>query len=217
MKTLRNYLFLIVCCIFAATAFTACTGDSDDNSIDPTTYKSYLNNISGNYIGKMVFYKTPKNSSSTTLEKYDSISYANWKMSADSTITFYNFPVSKVDSVINVSNSSSESTKQLFEALKNCPPTTLKAFYGIPSKSYISSTYIAFIVNPTTIELTLNYGGASHKVYLVFTAGYYMGMWLSSNKTTQIQAVLSGVYVDSTTTPLSSDYINNIGVIWTSK
>ena len=60
MKLLTKFLALMLICT-TAMSITSCLGDSNDNDyseyqITPEKYTLYLNEMAGNYTGKMYFY-----------------------------------------------------------------------------------------------------------------------------------------------------------------
>ena len=93
MKLLTKFLALMLICT-TAMSITSCLGDSNDNDyseyqITPEKYTLYLNEMAGNYTGKMYFY----NDTISKVNKTDSVSVSVMiKGIDDSTITVLNFP-----------------------------------------------------------------------------------------------------------------------------
>lgn len=50
MKNLSRLFALLMCCTMAV-SLTSCLGTDDDGGIDPETYKTWLQQMSGNYYG----------------------------------------------------------------------------------------------------------------------------------------------------------------------
>lgn len=89
-----------------------------------------------------------------------------------------------------------------------------KARYFIPSSSWVSENVIQFMVQPYTIERTINFDGADHKVYFVFSPYTTTGAFSATNRKFQAQLALSAVCIDkldsSHTVP--SQFMNSIVV-----
>lgn len=212
MKNLSRLLIAIL--LFSVTAvFTSCLDDSNDDSIPEETYKSYLSSMAGNYSGKATFYVPSASSTTSAMVAYDSIQSISWRMRTDSTILVPSFPINKLDSAINITSSTPEKYSLLKDAISEMSSTSLTAFYYIPSSSYVSSSQIQFVVNPYTLETTLNYDGADHKVYFVFYTYTFGGTWTTS-RTMGMNMYLTAIYLDGTTSgdAIPSDYFNPIGI-----
>lgn len=224
MKNFKNLLMTFIGIIAVAMCATSCL-NSDDNSIDAVTQNRYQKLMSGMYSGKARFYQlksTGNLSSQKTYVKYDSI-HTSWDVSADSTFRINNFPVFMLDSAIVVEKTSTGSDaekyralNQAIRALKNSSEGYImgtKARYVIPSSSWVSENVIQFMVQPYTIERTINFDGADHKVYFEFSP-YTTGAFSATNRKFQAQLALSAVYIDkldsSHTVP--SQFMNSIVV-----
>lgn len=224
MKNFKNLLMTFIGIIAVAMCATSCL-NSDDDSIDAVTQNRYQKLMSGMYSGKARFYQlksTRSFSSQKTYVKYDSI-HTSWDVNADSTFRINNFPVFMLDSAIVVEKTSTGSDaekyralNQAIRALKNSSEGYImgtKARYFIPSSSWVSENVIQFMVQPYTIERTINFDGADHKVYFVFSP-YTTGAFSATNRKFQAQLALSAVYIDkldsSHTVP--SQFMNSIVV-----
>lgn len=224
MKNFKNLLMTFIGIIAVAMCATSCL-NSDDDSIDAVTQNRYQKLMSGMYSGKARFYQlksTRSFSSQKTYVKYDSI-HTSWDVNADSTFRINNFPVFMLDSAIVVEKTSTGSDaekyralNQAIRALKNSSEGYImgtKAIYVIPSSSWVSENVIQFMVQPYTIERTINFDGADHKVYFVFSP-YTTGAFSATNRKFQAQLALSAVCIDkldsSHTVP--SQFMNSIVV-----
>lgn len=224
MKNFKNLLMTFIGIIAVAMCATSCL-NSDDDSIDAVTQNRYQKLMSGMYSGKARFYQlksTRSFSSQKTYVKYDSI-HTSWAVNADSTFRINNFPVFMLDSAIVVEKTSTGSDaekyralNQAIRALKNSSEGYImgtKARYVIPSSSWVSENVIQFMVQPYTIERTINFDGADHKVYFVFSP-YTTGAFSATNRKFQAQLALSAVCIDkldsSHTVP--SQFMNSIVV-----
>lgn len=195
MKKFRNIFIAAMCCLVAAVSFTACI-NSEDYSIDDTTYKQYMTEMSGQYSGMLRLYYAKSTNSGITAEKYDSVR-TDWTVRTDSTVTLYRFPISKLDSAIVVpANDKTEKAEMLRELrlqLKDTPDTELKAFYYIPSKTAITSSYVQFYANPYTLETSFKYKGETKKAFFVFYANAYSGIWTPSKHSFEYQMGLYAI------------------------
>lgn len=224
MKNLKKLLMTFIGIIAVAMCVTSCL-NSDDDSIDAVTQNRYQKLMSGMYSGKARFYQlksTRSFSSQKTYVKYDSI-HTSWDVNADSTFRINNFPVFMLDSAVVVEKSATgteaekyRALNQAIRALKNSSEGYLmwtKARYVIPSTSWVSENVIQFYVQPYTIERTINFDGADHKVYFVFSP-YTTGAFSATNRKFQAQLALSAVCIDkldsSHTVP--SQFMNSIVV-----
>lgn len=224
MKNFKNLLMTFIGIIAVAMCATSCL-NSDDDSIDAVTQKRYQQIMQGMYTGNARFYQLKSIgslSSQKTYVKYDSIS-TSWDVNADSTFKINNFPVYMLDSAVVVEKTATgteaekyRALNQAIRALKNSSEGYLmwtKARYVIPSTSWVSDNVIQFMVQPYTIERTINFDGADHKVYFVFSP-YTTGAFSATNRKFQAQLALSAVYIDkldsSHTVP--SQFMNSIVV-----
>lgn len=224
MKNLKKLLMTFIGIIAVAMCVTSCL-NSEDDSIDAVTQQRYQQLMSGMYSGKARFYQlksTRMFSSQKTYVKYDSIR-TTWDVNADSTFRINNFPVFMLDSAVVVEKSATgteaekyRALNQAIRALKNSSEGYImgtKARYVIPSSSWVSENVIQFMVQPYTIERTINFDGADHKVYFVFSP-YTTGAFSATNRKFQAQLALSAVCIDkldsSHTVP--SQFMNSIVV-----
>lgn len=100
MNKMKCFLLLAVCAV--ATGFMSSCLSSDDDGFDSTFTQEelsmYLNRLSGEYNGKLMFYHRGQNKAGTRDSTVlDSIENVRWTIGRDSTIIIENFP----DSIYN--------------------------------------------------------------------------------------------------------------------
>ena len=225
MKNLRNFIMAFVGFIAVAMCVTSCLSNEDD-SLDYATQKQYQQVMEGPQTGKIRFYRqqgTRAYVGQQTLVKYDSIP-ANWYIGSDSTITINNFPVYMLDSAIIVNKDATgddavkyRSLNQAIRAMKDNHSqgfTTAKAFYAIPSTGWVSESVLQFMLQPLTIERTINFNGGDHKVYFVFNS-YNVGAFSRSTREAQASYTLSAICIDqlSPQNAVPSTYFNSVGIL----
>ncbi len=217
MKKFRNYILVMFCCLVAASAMTSCLGNSEDNSqpIDAATQKQYMMRMSGLYSGKIKFWKQYDNYS-TRLYAYDSVA-GSWRAGSDSLITVNTFPVNKLDSAIDVRDTSVPADlKDLFNAIKDYKGyVDLKSLYYIPDGAYVQNGAIQFFVNPITFKIDVTVGGKPKEAHFVFYANsnYGYGVWKlgSAVSTFQFQAALYQICLtDVGGTPTQSNTLSSL-------
>lgn len=225
MKNLRNFIMAFVGFIAVAMCVTSCLSNEDD-SLDYATQKQYQQIMAGPQTGKIRFYRqqgTRAYVGQQTLVKYDSIP-ANWYIGSDSTITINNFPVYMLDSAIIVNKDATgddavkyRSLNQAIRAMKDNYSqgfTTAKALYAIPSAGWVNESVLQFMLQPLTIERTINFNGADHKVYFVFNS-YNVGAFSRSTREAQASYTLSAICIDqlSQQNTVPSTYFNSVGIL----
>lgn len=225
MKNLRNFIMAFVGFIAVAMCVTSCLSNEDD-SIDYATQKQYQQIMAGPQNGKIRFYRqqgTRAYVGQRTLVKYDSIP-ASWYIGSDSTITINNFPVYMLDSAIIVNKDATgddavkyRSLNQAIRAMKDNHSqgfTTAKALYAIPSTGWVSESVLQFMLQPLTIERTINFNGGDHKVYFVFNS-YNVGAFSRSTREAQASYTLSAICIDklSQQNAVPSTYFNSVGIL----
>ena len=225
MKNLRNFIMAFVGFIAVAMCVTSCLSNEDD-SLDYATQKQYQQVMEGPQTGKIRFYRqqgTRAYVGQQTLVKYDSIP-ANWYIGSDSTITINNFPVYMLDSAIIVNKDATgddavkyRSLNRAIRAMKDNPSqgfTKAKAIYAIPSTGWVSESVLHFILQPLTIERTINFNGGDHKVYFVFNS-YNVGAFSRSTREAQASYTLSAICIDqlSPQNAVPSTYFNSVGIL----
>lgn len=225
MKNLRNFIMAFVGFIAVAMCVTSCLSNEDD-SIDYATQKQYQQIMAGPQTGKIRFYRqsgTRAYVGQQTLVKYDSIP-ANWYIGSDSTITINNFPVYMLDSAIIVNKDATgddavkyRSLNQAIRAMKDNHSqgfTTAKAIYAIPSAGWVNESVLQFMLQPLTIERTINFNGGDHKVYFVFNR-YNVGAFSRSTREAQASYTLSAICIDklSQQNAVPSTYFNSVGIL----
>lgn len=225
MKNLRNFIMAFVGFIAVAMCVTSCLSNEDD-SLDYATQKQYQQVMEGPQTGKIRFYRqqgTRAYVGQQTLVKYDSIP-ANWYIGSDSTITINNFPVYMLDSSIIVNKDATgddavkyRSLNRAIRAMKDNPSqgfTKAKAIYAIPSTGWVSESVLQFMLQPLTIERTINFNGGDHKVYFVFNS-YNVGAFSRSTREAQASYTLSAICIDqlSPQNAVPSTYFNSVGIL----
>lgn len=225
MKNLRNFIMAFVGFIAVAMCVTSCLSNEDD-SIDYATQKQYQQIMEGPQTGKIRFYRqqgTRAYTTQHTLVKYDSIP-ASWYIGSDSTITINNFPVYMLDSAIIVNKDATgddavkyRSLNQAIRAMKDNHSqgvTKAKALYAIPSAGWVNESVIQFMLQPLTIERTINFNGGDHKVYFVFNS-YNVGAFSRSTRKAQASYTLSAICIDqlSQQNAVPSTYFNSVGIL----
>lgn len=226
MKNLRNFIMAFVGFIAVAMCVTSCLSNEDD-SIDYATQKQYQQIMEGPQTGKIRFYRqqgTRAYTTQQTLVKYDSIEHASWYIGSDSTITINNFPVYMLDSAIIVNKDATgddavkyRSLNQAIRAMKDNHSqgfTKAKALYAIPSAGWVNESVLQFMLQPLTIERTINFNGGDHKVYFVFNS-YNVGAFSRSTREAQASYTLSAICIDklSQQNTVPSTYFNSIGIL----
>ena len=225
MKNLRNFIMAFVGFIAVAMCVTSCLSNEDD-SLDYATQKQYQQVMEGPQTGKIRFYRqqgTRAYVGQQTLVKYDSIP-ANWYIGSDSTITINDFPVYMLDSAIIVNKDATgddavkyRSLNKAIRAMKDNHSqgfTTAKALYAIPSTGWVSESVLQFMLQPLTIERTINFNGGDHKVYFVFNS-YNVGAFSRSTREAQASYTLSAICIDqlSPQNAVPSTYFNSVGIL----
>lgn len=225
MKNLRNFIMAFVGFIAVAMCVTSCLSNEDD-SLDHATQKQYQQIMAGPQTGKIRFYRqqgTRAYVGQQTLVKYDSIP-ASWYIGSDSTITINNFPVYMLDSAIIVKKDATgddavkyRSLNQAIRAMKDNPSQGFikaKALYAIPSTGWVSESVLQFMLQPLTIERTINFNGGDHKVYFVFNR-YNVGAFSRSTREAQASYTLSAICIDklSQQNAVPSTYFNSVGIL----
>lgn len=225
MKNLRNFIMAFVGFIAVAMCVTSCLSNEDD-SIDYATQKQYQQIMEGLQNGKIRFYRqqgTRAYTTQQTLVKYDSIP-ASWYIGSDSTITINNFPVYMLDSAIIVNKDATSddavkyrSLNQAIRAMKDNHSqgfTKAKALYAIPSAGWVNESVLQFMLQPLTIERTINFNGGDHKVYFVFNS-YNVGAFSRSTREAQASYTLSAICIDqlSQQNAVPSTYFNSVGIL----
>lgn len=226
MKNLRNFIMAFVGFIAVAMCVTSCLSNEDD-SLDYATQKQYQQIMAGPQTGKIRFYRqqgTRAYVGQQTLVKYDSTKFTSWYIGSDSTITINDFPVYMLDSAIIVNKDATgddavkyRSLNQAIRAMKDNHSqgfTTAKALYAIPSTVWVSESVLQFMLQPTTIERTINFNGGDHKVYFVFNS-YNVGAFSRSTREAQASYTLSAICIDklSPQNAVPSTYFNSVGIL----
>lgn len=206
MKNLRNFIMAFVGFIAVAMCVTSCLSNEDD-SLSQEEQKRYQQIVSGTKQGKIRFFRqqgTRAYNYQQTFVKYDSIS-TDWVVKADSFMYINRFPVYALDSAIIVNKDATgaeadkyRSLNQAIRAMKGDYSNgyeKLEAMYAIPSKGWISDNYFQFMISPKTIERTINFDGADHKVYFIFYSNNG-GAFITSTQQYQASLILYAICID---------------------
>lgn len=191
-----NKLFIILLCCVGAMSVTSCLGDDDDYSIDPETYRQYLNLMAGHYPGdpyswkymNKIYYHNDTITDKENPEKEDSIVNISLTLNAqDSTFTITNIP-GKI-----FTKQLSDEYKDLRDAINNAPNQMLK---GKIILNYIGDGYVYFVTYPTSITYSsLTYGGEAHKVTLRFYNNPYLNQGVYGNAGDSKQALQFNIFL----------------------
>lgn len=179
MKILK-YLGVVFCCV-AALSLTACNDDDEQKSLTKEDVANCFLTVKGNYSGKLMYYTGEKKN-----DKFvkDSV-LSTWSIQSDSVLTIDKFPSKALAAFV------SDSTVK--KALEAAPAQDLKCRIG-----FVQTSPVAFIANPITPTFNLNYGGADHKVQVVFyinnTASY--GVYSAAGKAMTIQLIEGPLFID---------------------
>lgn len=222
MKKLPIYLAALLCGLFATASLSSCVGDGEDNSIDGTTQKNYMNTISGTYSYTARFYQARTINSQATSIKYDSIQNVAARFLNDSTYRVAGFPLCKLDSAINIDATITQGTyRELFDAIHNSnEQVVISGLYWIPNKNYAQSSYYTFLASGI-FQTKLHYNDADHNVAFYFSPNYSYGYYLVDKKKPVFQLYLTAIYLDYSTTANGeikgtqlSSYFNPVSIVF---
>ncbi len=180
MKTIKLFTALLAC--VASMAFISCNSfDDEANQITPAQVEAAFQQIKGDYAGVLI-YLNPN--AATAADQNDSIN-VNWQINTDSTLVIKNFPSTPVSLYINDTD--------MAKAIAAEPTQELKAYYG-----FYNVTNIGFLINPLGATYNVTYGGATHKVQVLFYTNnqYSFGLYEPTKKLMQLQLFAAGIYVD---------------------
>ncbi len=208
MKKLSRLFALLMCCTMAV-SLTSCLGTDDDGGIDPETYKTWLQQMSGNYYGgstwqtqnKIYFFNdtiTDKNNKN----KVDSITGITASFyKGDSTLVINGIPGRILAKEIKENDA-------LKQAIENANMQSLKAKFIL---SNVSGNVAYYLTYPYDITYpALQYNGETHKVTLKFYGPSFGGYQYSqASELHMIDLYLMGVYVDDKLTYTICDSPNN--------
>lgn len=177
MKRLR--LLPAAMCLLGTILMTACSLDSDNKykltDADEATLRAQMR---GTYTGYLYSYNVEDSTKTDT-------TLMSWTVD-DSLVVIKNFPTKYLADVISDSVVAKEVAK--------LDPQTINCRYGFYSKEPVY-----YILNPYLNALTVNYGGADHKVYVGFycNSTNSFGIFNTTSYQMTMQIVEGGVYVDS--------------------
>lgn len=188
-----KFLSLLLVALFAVT-FTSCLNDDDDDSgLTPAEIQACYNATRGTHTGNLIYQKRMSNGNLAT--SADTLS-TSWNISTDSTMTFSNVPASALATAI------ADSTIMKAVAEQGSRQN-INAYIG-----YVSASPVQWLINPTSVTYNnIYYGGASHKVTLVFyvNTSWSFGQLNSSSNKQQIQIMVGALYID--------DKIEDAGIV----
>ena len=179
MKNLK--IISVTLCCMAAMFFASCNTDENKYSLTKEEVATCLNAVKGNYTGKLIY---PNQNPNNSNDKTDSLNI-QWSANLDTTITVKQFPVSLLSNYVE--------DNTLKDALANAPSQDLKC--GI---YFTNVSPVVFLVNPTSISVSLNYGGKTHQVKARFYVNtlFSYGAYTSAKKEMQYQVLLHSIIVD---------------------
>ena len=201
MKNLKTILLSVFGMMAIAISFTSCNTDSTDYSIDYQTQKQYQSTMANMYSGKMRVYYA--DAQKQQYVKYDSVQ-TRWTVRTDSTLTVSDFPVSVLDSCINLNTPYAGSNNQEVQKLRSLKEAIgkldtkldLKCYYYVPTTSFVTSSAISFFVNPIYFKQTLEYDGGKHDVYFVFLTNNFGGNYNYTTRTFEFNMYLNSITFD---------------------
>ena len=175
-------IIMAVSCCFSVFCLVSCNLNDDDNSntgLSQGEIQTAFNTVKNIHLGKLIY--TPTGSS-----KNDTISIT-WDINTDSTMTIHNFPVSSLAD--NIGSDYSDIKTALEKE------GTIDLHCNI---SFYNLNPVAFYINPIYPSFDLSYGGAVHKIQIIFhhlwnSFGVYSN---SNNGILQMQLIETGFYVD---------------------
>ena len=217
MKTTKKLMLFVVTMFVAAFTFSSCLNNDDVKVPTTDEQAGYQRTMAGRYGSVVRFYYPNYNNE----VQYDSLKQYAWNVTADSTITMYDFPVCKLDSAININKNDESATAKEMAALRTAihestATTKLQAKYFIPNESYFVEYGYSFPVYPLAFKQSFFYNGKSHDVYFLFdTSGYYGGKFLSSSVTGKVfefSMILAGICIDNynTNSLVSTNYFRQV-------
>jgi len=230
MKNLLR-LFIVMFCGAAAMTLTSCLNSDDDSSsyIDETYQTQLQAKMSGYYTGRLLFYKSKTDGSSSLDDNYKTISPVTWNvhtpaLKADSTITVNATDIASGLSSAIKSDETYTKYTDLVNAMNTSASSTTSILYAVPYTNAVTTTAIYFNAN-MYVKVMVNYGDSYNYVYYVFSSqsGYYAGSWTSSTSMS-MSFVLYNVYLTTenkeftelkSSDAVDSSYLRNMGVILT--
>lgn len=220
MKNLKTILLSVFGMMAIAISFTSCNTDSTDTSIDYQTQKQYQSTMANMYTGMMRMYYA--DTQKRQYVKYDSVQ-TRWSVRTDSTLTVSDFPVSVLDSCINLNTPYAGSNNQEVQKLRSLKAAIgkldkkidLKCYYYVPTTSFVTSSAISFFVNPVYVKQTLEYNGGMHDVYFVFLTNNFGGLNFGGNYNYAARTFEFNMYLNSITFDKAPvDFLNQVSTVF---
>lgn len=203
------YSLLMLC--MTVSSLSSCMDDGSDTSNNYTATTDeiktlYRSALAGMYTGRAYYYDP------ATVSKTDSTDQLTWQVtSSDSTIIFYNFPISILGSYLTANNETEAGA--LVSSLKN---RNISMHYYIPSYTY--TTYltnkiytVSAIPDNSQIEFTEN-----DKTYIIKFSSSWSDTYVSStyysyatayNGAYQQMIIISSISIDGTTYTISKPFV----------
>ena len=185
---------LVMCCL-AAMSLTLASCDTDDDgykSLTKEEVKAAFNTVKGDYVGKLI-YEAPN--VMNTNDNTDTTA-VSWSINTDSTLHVKSFPIATIAYGVKTNTDEAKAFKL---ALEKQPSVDIDCKIG-----FVTLSPIQFIINPSTVTLTMNWSGKDHKVQIPFMINYArsFGQYNSNKNILNMQIAAAAIYVDGQPTSL---------------
>lgn len=164
---------------------TSCLNGDDDNKgsafLDKNASAMCYQAIQGNYSGNLIY--AAKNAADVS-DVTDTLA-VSWSFINDSTLIVPEFPVGLIASKVT--------KPELKEALEKAGNRPLKCNF-----KFVNASPIQFILNPLTLDYSLDYEGGSHKVQIAFYTNVYdsFGSYDQTKKILYMKIITGAIFVD---------------------